>query len=104
MDIPLDADEGNTRALQPLQLLPFCHLAYQSTYLAVRVVTRKKLKRSDHAQLRLPRSQEREWTWMSTTVLMDLDEYDRLVGINSVGISSEEDRFGNGELTDTENS
>ena len=34
---------------------------------------------------------------------MDPDECDRLVGINSVDLFFEEDRFGDGELTDTEN-
>ena len=34
---------------------------------------------------------------------MDEDEYDRLKGINSVDLSSEEERFGGGELTNTEN-
>ena len=34
---------------------------------------------------------------------MDPDECDRLMGIISVDLSSEEDRFGDGELTDTEN-
>ena len=34
---------------------------------------------------------------------MDPDECDRLMGINLVDLSSEEDRFGDGELTDTEN-
>ena len=34
---------------------------------------------------------------------MDPDEYDRVVGISSVDLSSEEDRFGDKELTDTEN-
>ena len=32
---------------------------------------------------------------------MDPDEYDRMMGINPVDLSSEEDRFGDGELTDT---
>ena len=34
---------------------------------------------------------------------VDPDQCDRLMGINSVDLSSEEDRFGDGGLTDTEN-
>ena len=34
---------------------------------------------------------------------MDPDEYDLMIGINSADLSSEEDRFGDRELTDTEN-
>ena len=34
---------------------------------------------------------------------MDPDEWDRLMGITSVDISFEENGFGDGELTDTEN-
>ena len=59
-----------------------------------RVAMKKKLKPSDLAPLLLLQSPEEPESQTSTT--------DRLMGVSSVDLSDEEDGFGDGELTDTQ--